>query len=33
MDWGHQEHAFALHAAPGTTEEGTLPTSAEALHA
>jgi len=33
LDWGHKEHAFALHATPGATEEGTLPASAEALHA
>lgn len=33
LDWGHQQHAFALHAATGTTEEGTLTQSAEALHA
>jgi transposase len=33
LDWGHKEHAFALHAATGATEEGTLSTSAEALHA
>ena len=33
LDWGHKEHAFALHATPGATEEGTLPTTAEALHA
>jgi len=33
LDWGHKTHAFALHAAPGAPEEGTLPASAEALHA
>jgi transposase len=33
LDWGHKEHAFALHATPGATEEGKLPTTAEAIHA
>jgi transposase len=33
LDWGHKEHAFALQAAPGAREEGTLPNTAEALHA
>ena len=33
LDWGHKEHAFALQAATGTAEEGTLPNTAEALHA
>lgn len=33
MDWGHQAHAFALQAAAGPTEAGTLPQTAEALHA
>lgn len=33
LDWGHQEHAFALQAPVGPPEEGTLPHSAEALHA
>lgn len=33
LDWGHKQHAFAMHAATGATEEGTLDQSAEVLHA
>lgn len=33
MDWGHQTHAFVLQDGSGPPEEGTLPHSAEALHA
>lgn len=32
LDWGHKSHAFALQAATGRLEEGTLEHSAEALH-
>ena len=33
LDWGHQTHAFVLQDGSGPPEEGTLPHSAEALHA
>lgn len=33
LDWSHPEHALALQAAAGPTEAGTLPQTAEALHA
>jgi transposase len=33
LDWGHHEHAFVLQERAGPTQEGTLPHSAEALHA
>ena len=33
LDWGHKTHAFALHERAGPAQEGTLPHSAEALHA
>jgi transposase len=33
LDWGHRTHAFALQAASGRTEEGSLEHSPEALHA
>jgi len=33
LDWGDQEHAFALQEATGKSEMGTLPHSAENLHA
>ena len=32
LDWGHQEHAFALQDPTGQREEGTLSQSAESLH-
>ena len=32
LDWGHHEHAFALQAAAGPTEAGTLTHTAESLH-
>ncbi|MBI5383239.1 MAG: transposase [Verrucomicrobia bacterium] len=33
LDWGHQEHAFVLQDRAGPPTEGTLPHSAESLHA
>jgi transposase len=33
LDWGDKEHAFAIQDAAGTSETGTLPHSAENLHA
>ena len=33
LDWGHQEHAFVLQDRAGSPTEGTLPHSAESLHA
>jgi transposase len=33
LDWGHKEHAFALQAAAGPAEEGTLTQTSEAIHA
>lgn len=33
LDWGHRTHAFALQAAAGTPEQGTLEHSSESLHA
>ena len=33
LDWGHREHAFVLQERAGPAQEGTLPHSAEALHA
>ena len=33
LDWGHQAHAFVLQERAGPAQEGTLPHSAEALHA
>ena len=33
LDWGDKEHAFAIQDAAGASETGTLPHSAENLHA
>ena len=33
LDWGHKEHAFVLQERAGPVQEGTLPHSAESLHA
>ena len=33
FDWGDSEHAFVLHRADGPEETGTVPATAEALHA
>jgi len=32
LDWGDQQHAFALQDRDGTSESGTIPHSAESLH-
>lgn len=33
LDWGHHTHAFVLQDGAGPPEEGTLPHTAESLHA
>lgn len=32
IDWGDTEHAFALHTAAGSHEQGTIPASSESVH-